>query len=71
MDSSFQNVTKFVPGPGAYHSEISNKPNGFVYNAKYRSSGGILISRSGQRFDNSKLRTSMQIPGPGNYEQIL
>jgi hypothetical protein len=43
---------------------IENK-NGFTVHSKYRSSGGVVISKSGKRFDNRDMRRSMEIPGPG------
>ncbi len=72
QDTSFQNYTKFVPGPGAYNLDASNNnQKGYVVNSKYKSAGGVVISRSGKRFDNTRIRNSMQIPGPANYQPKL
>ena len=72
LDSSFQNYTKCVPGPGQYDVSISD-PNrrGFSFVSKYRSAGGVVISRLGKRFDNTAFRNSIQVPGPGNYDHKL
>lgn len=52
-DCSFQNYTKFVPGPGAYAGNLaSENKNGFIANARYKSGGSIVISRGGNRFNN-------------------
>lgn len=36
-----------------------------------KSSGGVVISRGGERFDRSKLRASLDVPGPANYQPKL
>jgi hypothetical protein len=52
-DCSFQNHTRFVPGPGAYQAaEVSENRNGFITNARYKSGGAVAISRGGNRFNN-------------------
>ena len=35
--------------------------------SRYKSPGTAVISKEGRRFDNSALKRSMEIPGPGNY----
>ena len=49
----------------------SQSKNGFCPNSRYKSPTGALISRGGARFDHSKIRYSLDMPGPGNYEQKL
>lgn len=67
-DSSFQNYSKGLPGPGAYSVKASEGgPTGFILNSRYKSGGCAVISRGGPRFNLSALRTSGAIPGPGNY----
>ena len=66
--SMFNDPTKKFPGPGSYDpmKAIENK-NGYTVYSKFRSSGGVVISKSGKRFDNRDMRRSMEIPGPGSY----
>jgi hypothetical protein len=52
-DCSFQNHTKFVPGPGTYSQKASESKNGFIVNSRYKSGARAVISRGGSRFDNS------------------
>lgn len=67
-DHSFQNHTKFVPGPGAYSGNTaSENKNGFIANARYKSGGSIAIGRFQGRFNTPSMRPSNQVPGPGNY----
>jgi len=70
-DKSFQNLTKFVPGPGTYSQQASESKNGFIVNSRYKSSAKAVISRGNSRFDNSSMRTSAAIPGPGLYQPKL
>eukprot|EP00347_Sterkiella_histriomuscorum_P007766 403347641 len=71
-DSSFINYTRGYPGPGQYEMQRgSDNKNGFCFNSKFKSPTGTVISRSGKRFDDSRARTSMEIPGPGQYKPQL
>lgn len=71
-DCSFQNYTKFVPGPGAYHAaEASENKNGFIPNARYKSGGAVVISRGTNRFNNPVMKAAALVPGPGNYTMKL
>ena len=70
-DKSFQNITKFVPGPGTYSQQASESHNGFIVNSRYKSSAKAVISRGKYRFDNSSMKTSAAIPGPGLYQLKL
>lgn len=58
-----------MPGPGTYNDDKASeaKMGGFYVSSRYRSPGGIMISRNGERFDNSAYKRSGAIPGPGNY----
>jgi len=74
-DSSFQNVTKGFPGPGTYEMSATEDKNGFCYVSKYKSSTGAKIHvlsptnlTGSQRIDLNLMRRSMQVPGPGKYE---
>jgi hypothetical protein len=74
-DSSFQNITKGYPGPGTYELSATEDKNGFCYVSKYKSSTGTKINQitpgnhnASQRIDVNLMRRSLQIPGPGNYE---
>lgn len=67
-DCSFQNHTKYVPGPGSYSVSASENKNGFIMNSRYKSGGAVVISGGAQRFNNPSLKSAMQVPGPGNYE---
>ena len=72
-DSSFQNFTKGYPGPGTYELTATEDKNGFCFVSKYKSSTGPKIissanPNSSQRIDMNLMRRSMQVPGPGNYE---
>jgi hypothetical protein len=64
--SMFNDPTKKFPGPGQYDptKALENK-NGYTLYSKFRSSGGVVISKSGKRFDNRDMRRSMEVPGPG------
>jgi hypothetical protein len=58
-----------VPGPGSYLDGTSKSNKfGFYVSSRYRCPGNAVISRTGDRFDNSDLRRSGAIPGPGNYK---
>ena len=46
---------------------MENK-NGFILNSKFKSAGNVVISRGKERFDRRDLRTSCEIPGPGQYK---
>lgn len=71
-DTSFINFTKGYPGPGAYDNiSASSSKNGFCPNSRYKSPTGAVISKTGQRFDNSRARYSVEMPGPGMYEEKL
>jgi Sperm-tail PG-rich repeat len=52
-DHSFQNHTKYVPGPGTYSLNASDSKNGYIVNSKYKSGARAVISRGNSRFDNS------------------
>ncbi len=74
-DSSFQNTTKGFPGPGTYELSATEDKSGFCFVSKYKSSTGtkfhVLSSGNltgSDRIDVVMMRRSMQIPGPGNYE---
>jgi hypothetical protein len=74
-DSSFQNFTKHFPGPGTYELNATEDKNGFCFISKYKSSTGTKINtispgnhNASQRIDVNLMRRSMQVPGPGNYE---
>ena len=54
-----------MPGPGAYEVTATESKNGFCFHSRYKSYGATTISRSGKRFDNSHLRSSLENPGPG------
>lgn len=69
-DHSFQNYTKFVPGPGAYQITASDSKNGYIMNSRYKSGGSIVISNGTKRFA-SNMRGSLLVPGPGNYQPKL
>ena len=67
-DSSFQDFTRGLPGPGAYSLKATEGgPTGFIVNSRYKSGGCAVISRGGSRFNTTSLRTASAIPGPGNY----
>lgn len=73
-DSSFQNFTKGYPGPGTYEMTATEDKNGFCYISKYKSSTGTKINsitpgntNASLRIDVNLMRRSMQVPGPGNY----
>jgi hypothetical protein len=68
--SMFNDPTKSFPGPGQYNGMVENK-NGFCIDSRYKSPGNAVISRSGRRFDQKELRSSMENPGPGTYEGFL
>jgi len=70
-DKSFQNITKYVPGPGTYSQQASESKNGFIVNSRYKSGANAVISGSKSRFDNTKFKTSAAIPGPGMYKPKL
>ena len=36
-------------------------------NSRFRSGGGVIISRGEGRFNNATMRGSINSPGPGNY----
>jgi Sperm-tail PG-rich repeat len=66
-DCSFQNYTKFVPGPGTYSVKASESNNkGFIVNSRYKSGGCAIISRGSQRFSDPSMKAT-GVPGPGNY----
>ena len=74
-DSSFQNFTKNYPGPGTYEMNATEDKNGFCFISKYKSSTGTKINsitpgnhNASQRIDVNLMRRSMQVPGPGNYD---
>jgi hypothetical protein len=68
--SMFTDPTRKFPGPGQYNGQTATEnKNGYTVYSKYKSSGAIVISRGGKRFDNREQRKSMQIPGPGQYYQ--
>lgn len=53
----------------------TEEKNGFCFVSKYKSSTGIKINsitpgnvNASQRIDVNLMRRSMQVPGPGNYE---
>lgn len=72
IDSSFQNFTKNYPGPGTYNfTRATDNKNGFCMNSRFKSPTGTVISRTGKRFDNSQIRYSFDMPGPGMYDQKL
>lgn len=77
MNSAFQNFTKNNPGPGAYnHISVAKDASGnnravFSYHSRMKSSGGVAISKGGERFDRSLLRASIDNPGPGMYKPKL
>lgn len=65
-DCSFQNYTKFVPGPGTYTLTASESKNGFIANSRYKSGGCVIISPGTQRFNDPATKATI-VPGPGNY----
>lgn len=66
--SMFNDPTKKNPGPGSYNSENATvNKNGFILFSKYKSPGGVVISKTGKRFDNRDQRRSLDVPGPGSY----
>ena len=74
-DSSFQNTTKGFPGPGTYEMSATEDKSGFCFVSKYKSSTGTKFHvlsagnlTGSDRIDVNMMRRSMQIPGPGNYE---
>lgn len=68
-DCSFQNIHKFVPGPGTYTTSGSDSKKGFIMNARYKSNRNAVISPGKDRFGVN--RTALQVPGPGNYNLKL
>ena len=72
-DSSFQNTTRGFPGPGTYELSATEDKSGFCFVSKYKSSTGTKfhVLSSGNltgRIDMNLMKRSMQVPGPGNYE---
>lgn len=74
-DSSFQNFTRGFPGPGTYELTATEDKNGFCFVSKFKSSTGAKINylnptnhNASQRIDVNLMRRSLQVPGPGNYE---
>ena len=74
-DSSFQNTTKGFPGPGTYELSATEDKSGFCFVSKYKSSTGTKFHVLSQgnltgsdRIDVNMMKRSMQVPGPGNYE---
>lgn len=74
-DSSFQNFTVGFPGPGTYELKATEDKDGYCGVSKYRSSlytkmhEAISKNLVGSgRIDMNMMRRSMQIPGPGTYE---
>ena len=66
--SMFNDPTKKFPGPGQYNGQTATEnKNGYTVYSKFKSSGAVVISRTGKRFDNRESRKSMDIPGPGQY----
>ena len=65
--SSFTNYTKGFPGPGTYELTGLESKNGYVADSRFKSYGGPKFSRTGKRFNNSHIRGSFDIPGPGTY----
>eukprot|EP00347_Sterkiella_histriomuscorum_P017484 403349183 len=71
FQSIFNDATKNNPGPGAYDgNRAMDSINGRTVYSRFKSPGGAIISRTGQRFDNSLDRRSAFEPGPGAYQQI-
>ncbi len=67
--SMFENPTKHVPGPGQYNgNKACENQNGYTTHSKFRSPGSVSFSQSGKRFDDSELKRSLEIPGPGLYQ---
>ena len=63
------------PGPGTYELTATEDHDGFCYVSKYRSSLYTKMHQDShgnlggsQRIDMNMMRRSMQIPGPGTYE---
>ena len=69
--SSFINYTKGCPGPGQYNQDIKRDKSGYYIHSRHRSASGLVISRSGKRFDSSALENAKKIPGPGMYNNRL
>lgn len=74
-DSSFQNHTRGFPGPGTYEMSATEDKNGFCYVSKFKSSTGTKFNMispgnhtASQRIDVNLMRRSLQVPGPGNYD---
>lgn len=71
-DSSFKDYSKGYPGPGTYDMSTGARgKSGFSYVSKFKSPAGIVISRTGKRFDDSRERISMEIPAPNMYNPKL
>ena len=64
--SIFHDPTKLFPGPGQYENRIDKNISACMI-SRYKSPGTAVISKESKRFDNSALKRSMEIPGPGNY----
>lgn len=52
-------------------TRATDSKNGFIYSSKYKSYTGTVISRRGKRFDDSRIKSSMELPGPGVYKPRL
>lgn len=68
VGGAFAGAMRDGPGPGAYDLKSTENRNGHCYVAKYKSSGGVIISRTGERFDRQSSRKGNDVPGPGNYD---
>ncbi|CDW71854.1 UNKNOWN [Stylonychia lemnae] len=67
--SMFNDPTVKFPGPGTYDGQAATEnKNGYTIYSKFRSPGGAIISKTGERFDLRQHRKSVDIPGPGSYQ---